>query len=52
MQNNDIRGTAATLIAAINNMCNAKETEIVANMFIECKDLLIALYQQNIERCK
>ena len=51
MEKIDIRGTAAQLTAAINQMCNAKDSDTVAHEFINCKDLLISLYQANIQRC-
>ena len=52
MQTNDIRTTAVLLTSAINNMCNTQDVEAIANYFVECKDLLIALYKLNVERCQ
>ena len=41
--NNELRSAAALLTAAINNMCNAKDTEEVSKEFIQAKRTVLEL---------
>ena len=49
---NDVRSATALLTAHVNKMCNADNTEAVAEQFSEAKDLLIALFKYNVERVR
>jgi hypothetical protein len=48
---NDIRGAVAILTSKVYEMCNAKTVEEVNTAMSEAKDLLIATYKFNYERC-
>lgn len=47
----DIRGAVAVLTSKVYAMCNAKNTDEVNEAMSDAKDLLIATYKFNYERC-
>ena len=50
--NEELRSAIIMLDAKVKSMCNTKTNEEVNSLFMEAKDILIALYRYNFSRTK